>query len=253
MSDNYRAEPVYRSGRLRPLDRHPSDTGRYTHHQSHLPPHAYEPPPRPPVPADAGDVARILGLDGRHLTDDILAAVTPLLGELDRLREHADRAEHRAAWMERQSDSHPVVPCLTRRAFLRELDAYLAGDGDGIVALVSVGGMEALRRREGLAAADAGLYHAATAMIGALRASDLIACLGGADFALLLVGAAADTVHAEVAEIAGRIQDQSLVWEGREQVLMPAWGIAVIDGTAGAQELIDSADLDLRAVHAATI
>lgn len=250
MAEDYRAPPVYRAAAAKPMDRHPPDWS--SHHHSHLPAHAYEPPPtRPPQP-DAATVGKILGLDPGHLTPDLLRALAPVLAQLDALHLRAEQAEHRLAWMERQADLHSLVPCLTRRAFLRELDAFLIGGGRGVVALVSLTGIESLRRRDGLAAADGALRHAAAALIGSLRASDLIGCLGGGDFALLLAGADADGAGDKVAAIVRRIDNAPFQWDGGDAGLGVAWGIAIHPGGADALEptaegLVAEADRDWRA------
>lgn len=255
MADDYRAPPIYRSVALRPLDRHPADTPY--HQQSHLPPHAYEPPPGRPVVHDAAYVARILDLDVSHLTGDVLRAVAPVLAQLEALRTRAEQAEHRLAWMERQSDRHSLVPCLTRRAFMREVDAFLIGGGHGVVALVSLTGIETLRRRYGLAAADDALRHAAAALIGSLRASDLIGCLGSGDFGLLLAGAEPAGAGDKVATIVRRIETPPFQWDGADAGLAVAWGVAAhpvpmagdaVAVTPSAEAMVADADRDLRSM-----
>lgn len=213
----------------------------------HLPPHAYEQPAPPRRPPDAADVASVLGLSADAVTPALLAAVTPLLAEVDRLHWIAEQAERRARWLERQSDRHSVVPCLTRRAFVRELDSFLTGGAArGTVALIQVAGVEALRQIHGLAAGEGAMRHCAAVVLGGLRASDVVACLGGADFAILLPGTPPDQARHKMAEICDRIPDPPFTWLGHRIPLHPALGIYEPVAGDSAEAAIAAADRDRR-------
>ncbi|MCR6631596.1 MAG: GGDEF domain-containing protein [Magnetospirillum sp.] len=212
----------------------------------HLPPHAYEhhEPPRHP---SAADVASVLGLPADAISPELLAAVVPLLAEIDRLHWAADHAQRRADWLERQSDRHSVVPCLTRRAFVRELETFLAGgETEGVLALVQVAGIEALRQLYGLAAGEAALRHVAGNILGALRASDMVGCLGGSDFAVLLPGTPEEQARAKMQSICARIADPAFVWLGFSVPLTPAHGLYTLKAGEGAEVALAAADLARR-------
>lgn len=209
----------------------------------HLPPHAYEQPAGPPSHPQAADVASVLGLPAEAVTPALLAAVTPLLAEIDRLHWTADQAEHRARWLEHQSDRHSVVPCLTRRAFVRELDSFLAGgDAHGTVALVQVAGVEALRQFYGLAAGEGALRHIAAVALGALRTTDMVGCLGGSDFALLLPGTTPDQARPKLETICIRVREPAFTWLGLRVPLTPAFGLYELAAGDGAEAAIAAAD-----------
>lgn len=213
----------------------------------HLPAHAYEQPAAPRPHPSAADVASVLGLPADAVTPALLAAVTPLLAEIDRLHWTADQAERRAHWLERQSDRHSVVPCLTRRAFVRELDSFLTGgEAHGTVALIQVAGIEALRQIYGLASGEWALRHVAAAIVGALRASDMVGCLGGSDFALLMPGTPEDQARLKVQSICARIADPSFTWLGHRVPLTPAFGLHALVAGDSAEASIAAADLARR-------
>lgn len=217
----------------------------------HLPRHAYEQPAAPRPPPDVDDVASVLGLPANAVTPALLAAVTPLLAEVDRLRWTAEQAERRALWLERQSDRHSVVPCLTRRAFVRELDSFLTGGmARGTVALIQVAGVEALRQFHGLAAGEGALRHCAAVVLGGLRSSDMVGCLGGADFAVLLPGTPADQALAKMREICDRIPDPPFTWLGLRVPLQPALGLYELAPGDSAEAAIAAADRDRRGLAA---
>lgn len=213
----------------------------------HLPPHAYEAPEPPRHHPQAADVASVLGLSSDEVTPALLEAVSPLLAEIDRLHWAAEQAEHRANWLERQSDRHSVVPCLTRRAFVRELDSFLvAGDCVGTLALVQVAGVEALRQYYGVAAGEGALRHIAAVILGALRASDMVGCLGGSDFAVLLPGTSEDQARRKLDAICLRMVDPAFTWMGQRIPLKPAFGLRpLVPGDSG-ERALDAADLARR-------
>lgn len=237
MSDDYRTEPVDSARRV--LAR---ASGYDSHPRRHPPAHAYEPAPPPPQPHDAADMASVLGLPASAVTPALLAAVMPLLAEIDRLNWLLTQAEHRAEWVERQADRHSLVPCLTRRAFVREVDTLLAGGGRGTLALVQVAGVEALRRDHGFPAGEAAMRHLAAILVGALRASDIIGCLGGADFAVLLPGTGQDQARLKLETICTRMVEPPFVWLDRQVPLCPAFGLHELTAGDGAETALAAAD-----------
>lgn len=236
MSDEYRTEKVSRTRDIHEYARDGHDGQR-----RHLPPHAYENPVRPPVHT-ASDAALVLGLPADRLTPEILGALQPLLAELERLRWKAEQSDRRQNWLEQQSDRHSVVPCLTRRAFMRELDAYLGSGGHGVVALLQVAGVEALRQLHGLAAGEGALRHICANVIGAVRATDMVGCLGGSDFAILLPGSDYPHSRDKLDEIVGHMAQPPFTWLGQRIPLQPAWGLHVLNVGEGAEQAVAAAD-----------
>jgi GGDEF domain-containing protein len=237
MSDDYRTEPVFRTTMIQQEAGRDQGDGR----RRRLPAHAYEDPARK---SDHGidDAASVLGLSADLITPKVLSAIAPLLSELDRLRLSGEQAQHRLNWLEQQSDRHSVVPCLTRRAFMREMDSFMAGQGRGVVCLIQVAGIEALRQLHGLAAGEGALRHVCANIIGALRNSDLVGCLGGSDFAVLLPGTARDGARAKMDEIVGHMIDPPYRWLGQRIPLTPAWGVHEVQPGEGAEQAVAAAD-----------
>lgn len=241
----------YRTERVDPTPRVPEyASGHDGPPRRHLPPHAYEAPEGPRRHAQAADVASVLGLPADAMTPALLAAVTPILAEIDRLRWIAEQAEHRANWLESRSDRHSVVPCLTRRAFVRELDSFLAGgDSFGTLVLIQVAGVEALRQACGIVAGEGALRHIAAVILGALRNSDMVGCLGGSDFAVLLPGTSEDQARLKLDAILARMTDPPYSWMGQAIVLHPAYGLHVLVAGDSGESAIAAADLARRGVR----
>lgn len=239
MGDEYRTERVERSMLVNEFAREHENARR------HLPPHAYETHAEPKGHPSAADVASVLGLPAEAVTQALLTALVPLLAETDRLRWELDQAERRLNWRERQADRHSVVPCLTRRAFMRETESFLAGgDSHGTLAVLQVAGIEALRQIYGLAAGEGALRHCCANILGAVRTTDLVGCLGSSDFALLLPGAGAEEARIKLDEIVDRIKDPAYTWLGQRIPLTPAYGVATLNG--GAEQALAAADRNRR-------
>jgi diguanylate cyclase (GGDEF)-like protein len=195
------------------------------------------------------DVASVLGLPAGALSPALMAALEPVLEELDSLRWQADQDDRRRALLERIADRHSLLPCYNRRAFLREVDAVLgAGDESGMLALLHVGGVESLRLAYGLQAGDGALRHACATILGNLRASDMVGCIGGSDFAVLLLGrqpAAAD----KLAAVGRRINDPPFTWAGQPMTLEVRIGLCALAAGTAADQALAAADRALRGVE----
>lgn len=148
---------------------------------------------------DPVDAVRIQGLNPRAFPEEVQAVLGDLMARIDHLRHELDRATARQGWLEEQVDQDGALPILSRRAFLRELESFLAGEraGDagvespvpasgGALALFYLHNFEILHRRFGLGVAEAALVHMAQTLRAGVRASDIIGFAGGTGIAVLL-------------------------------------------------------------------
>ncbi len=243
MSDDYRTERVRPTNTIQALGRDFPEGQR-----RHLPPHAYEAPGQK-SPHNPDDAASVLGLPADQISPQVLQALLPLLSELDRLRWKERQSDRRQSWLEQQSDRHSVVPCLTRRAFMRETDAFLGGGGHGVVGLIQVAGVEALRQFHGLAAGEGALRHICATIIGALRTTDVVGCLGGSDFAMLMPGSDEPNARAKLAEILAHMAEPPFQWLGQRIPLQPAFGVHVLQAGEGAEQAVAAADRARRGIY----
>lgn len=160
---------------------------------------------------DPVDAVRIQGLNPRAYPEEVQQVLANLMGQVDHLRHELDQAAARQGWLEEQADQDGALPALNRRAFLREVDAFLAavptsevvGDSQpqpaaGALAVFYLHNFEILHRRFGLATAEAALAHLAHTLGAGVRASDVIGFVGGAGVAVLLGMAGEDGAQAKV-------------------------------------------------------
>jgi len=234
MSDEYRAERVLGAPRVTefpPQHDTPQRRGYHAYAASH------------PQGHTTHDVASVLGLDPSAVSPTLMAAMLPLLDELERLRVLADQHERRRVYMEHAADRHSVVPCLNRRAFMREVESFLlGGEAVGIVAVLHASGIERLTTINGMAAGEGALRHVAAAIIGAIRTSDMVGCLGGSDFGILLLGGDLGAAAEKLETIRYHVNDPAFTWLGQPVSLDCSTGMVAPGPGDAAEQALAAAD-----------
>src|ERR1700676_3707022 len=118
------------------------------------------------------------------------AAVVRLAAEVDALAAQLEASRSRISELEARVDIDPLTDILNRRGFERELKRSLAyvkryGTSAALV-YVDLDGFKPVNDRHGHAAGDAVLKAVAVALHRQIRTSDIIARVGGDEFAVLL-------------------------------------------------------------------
>jgi diguanylate cyclase (GGDEF)-like protein len=92
--------------------------------------------------------------------------------------------------LERLADTDTLTPLLNRRAFLREVERQIARvtrSGESVAIMVAdVDGLKAINDRDGHLAGDNALIHVGYTMKAQVRATDIVARIGGDEFALIM-------------------------------------------------------------------
>lgn len=192
------------------------------------------------------DVASVLGMPASALSAETLAAITHLMEEIDHLRFELDQRESRQAWLEEMADQHAFLPVLNRRALMRELGRLLERSDESRVpatlVFFHVAGIERLKHAHGLEAGDAALRHVALVLGRSVRATDLVANIGGSDFALVLTIAEAEATRAKAFEIAQAVNAPPLAWNGQTVHLTVSLGIHPLSPGETAEHALSVAD-----------
>ncbi|MBI5162808.1 MAG: diguanylate cyclase [Magnetospirillum sp.] len=240
MAEEYRTQPAWPAAMLNGFaQEHDHAQGHPRRNTARSPyPQSNDTPPD----HGAAVVMSMLGLAAETLTPALLAALTPVLAELDRLRSREEQAERRQAALERQCDRHSVVPCFNRRAFVRDLDAFLMAEASGTLVVLHVDGIEALTRLHGLAAGEGALRHVAAVILASLRGSDVVALLSGSAFAILLPATERAAAEAKIARILALVATPPFSWMGQAIALETTVGFHPALPGESAEQAIAAAD-----------
>jgi diguanylate cyclase (GGDEF)-like protein/putative nucleotidyltransferase with HDIG domain len=147
---------------------------------------------------------------------------------------------HQAAKTAAATDS--LTGLANRRSFFQRLERDLAArDGAPLsVAIVDANGLKALNDDFGHAAGDEALVRVGAILQQGVREGDLVARIGGDEFAVLFTGAPILTAERIVRRLAERIAHSTLGVGRRLPTI--AWGVADANGEATVDALVEAAD-----------
>jgi diguanylate cyclase (GGDEF)-like protein/putative nucleotidyltransferase with HDIG domain len=147
---------------------------------------------------------------------------------------------HQAAKVAAATD--PLTGLPNRRSFFERLDRELAvRDGAALsVAIVDANGLKALNDGFGHAAGDEALVRVGAILQAGVREGDLVARIGGDEFAVLFAGAPILTAERIVRRLAERVEHSTLGVGHRLPTI--AWGVADATGEATVDALVEAAD-----------
>lgn len=203
------------------------------------------------TPRQVQDVAQIMGIPAEEMTPRVQEALQIIVGEFDRTRVELERERARATQFKELSDRHALLPVLNRRAFFRELkrliDRAVQTRTVSTLAFVRLLGLEAARAKHGRGAAEGVLGRIAQKLAAEVRASDVVAALDGDEFAVILTLSDADEAAEKIAALCAGVGPELWVGKGVEAGISLAWGVAEFTGDAEPGNVVEAADVDLRA------
>ena len=180
--------------------------------------------------------------------DDVVRDAEPeaLMSEIRRLEGEVARLESRVEQLDRLACMDTLVPAANRRGLMKALDMVLARhERHGIPAailFVDVDGLKSINDSHGHAAGDAALIHLTALMIANIRKTDLVARIGGDEFAILL-DHSSDEVAVETARrLAMQVAQSDFLHRGVALELSVAIGLAMIERGDTADSALDRAD-----------
>ena len=145
---------------------------------------------------EAIDIESFHGLTPEDLTPNARIAMMQLMEEIGQLRQELSRNRKRIAYLSNLADHDELSTALNRRAFLRELGhaQILAREYGALNTLlfVTVRNLKDINEIHGHAAGDAVVEHVAETLVHHTDKADVIGRLGGAEFAVVLVGSNVD-------------------------------------------------------------
>lgn len=181
-------------------------------------------------------------MDQRVISTDPQA----LLAEVSRLRAEIARLETRVEELDKLANMDSLVPVANRRGLTAELDRMIARhERHGTPAallFVDVDGLKALNDTFGHAAGDAALIHLTELMVSSVRQTDLVARIGGDEFAILLDHADEPSTRETVARLADKVAGCEFCFEGKCLPLSIAIGFTLVQADDSPVAVLDRAD-----------
>jgi diguanylate cyclase (GGDEF)-like protein len=196
-----------------------------------------------PLPADAFSVS---GVPAGMMTPEGQAAVSAMVGEVERLRGDLEFGRRREAHLQKLADMHTLLPVFNRRALARELGRILAhvgklGTKASLVCLHITNG-EKIRTAYGRDAIDHGLGHLCRIIGEQVHPTDLVGHLGGYDFAIVFLVADLRAAQTKGAVLEEFIQATPFTWWGDDIRLETAVAAQVLEVGIDAETLLANAD-----------
>lgn len=142
-----------------------------------------------------------------------------LMGEVDTLRQELSQHRKRMSQLERDADQDVLLPCLNRRAFVREMSRILSFveryDMPASLVYIDLDNFKDLNDRLGHAAGDAALLQVCEVLKGHIRESDVLGRLGGDEFGVILAKADQGDADKKAELMTEIIKACPLVWNGK--------------------------------------
>lgn len=166
--------------------------------------------------------------------------------EIRRLEGEVARLQSQVDQLERLACMDTLVPAANRRGLLKALDMVLARhQRHGVPAailFVDVDGLKRINDSHGHSAGDAALIHLTALMSDNVRKTDLVARIGGDEFAVLLDHSPREEAVETARRLAAQVADSAFLHGGAPLDLSVAIGLAMIERGDTPESVLDRAD-----------
>jgi len=174
------------------------------------------------------------------------AVAMRLAAEVDALAAQLEASLAHIADLEARVDIDPLTETLNRRGFERELRrsvAYVKRYGASAALLyVDLDGFKTVNDRHGHAAGDAVLKAIAAALVRQVRASDVVARIGGDEFVVLLWNVSGPVAASKAAALEMAVYSTPVTWGSSTLVVGASAGVALLGALDSPAEVLARAD-----------
>ena len=190
-------------------------------------------------------------MEARPVASDPRSDPMRLAAEVARLEAELALMRERVAELETRAERDPLTAVLNRRGFARELArarAYVERyGGNAALVYLDLDGFKRVNDRHGHAAGDAVLTAVAAALVAAVRASDVVARIGGDEFAVLLWNLSVRDAHNKAIALERGIADATVAWNGEQLAVGASAGVADLTAGIDVEGLLARADAEMYA------
>ena len=169
-----------------------------------------------------------------------------LAAEVERLAAELEASRARIAELETRIDVDPLTEALNRRGFERELKrslAYVKRYGaTAAVIYLDLDEFKPINDRYGHAAGDAVLKAIAATLARNVRASDVVARIGGDEFVVLFWNVTAAAAAAKAAALEAAVSATPVRWGNATLVASASAGMTLVGPLDSAAEVLKRAD-----------
>ncbi len=169
-----------------------------------------------------------------------------LAAEVDALAAQLEASRARVSDLEARIDIDPLTDTLNRRGFERELKrslAYVKRYGTSAALIyIDLDEFKPVNDRHGHAAGDAVLKAAAAALIRHVRASDMVARIGGDEFVVLLWNVGETAAVAKAAALEAAIYSTAICWGASTLVVGASAGVVLLGALDTPADVLARAD-----------
>jgi len=175
--------------------------------------------------------------------------VDRLIGEISRLRHQVAQLEQRVEQLDELAHQDSLIKLPNRRGFMRELerlcdraDRY---DHHSAMLFVDLDGLKMINDTFGHRAGDEALIQVAELLTKGVRRSDVVARIGGDEFAVLLESANIESAHETAARLEDLICGCDFTHDGDVLPLSVAIGVGMIEQDDSPEAVMARADEEM--------
>lgn len=175
--------------------------------------------------------------------------VGQLVSEIGALRARIAQLQERVEQLDLLAHEDSLVDLPNRRGFMRALERLIDRvsryQEKAALLFVDLDGLKLINDSFGHQAGDKALMQVARLLVGGVRKSDVVARIGGDEFAILLVHSDEGSARDTAGRLIDRIADSDFEHDGQALPLSVAIGAAVIRGDDTPESALSRADQEM--------
>ena len=183
------------------------------------------------------------------MSDQVTDDTERLMGEIDRLRGEVAQLQARVEQLDQLAHQDTLINLPNRRGFMRELERLVDRakryDHQAAMLFVDLDGLKMINDTFGHRAGDGALIQVAQVLTTGVRRSDVVARIGGDEFAILLENANEESAGETAARLVDLVCGCEFTHDGDALPLSIAIGVAMIDGDDAPEAVMALADEEM--------